>query len=244
MNIWQITGKIQISIQIVFWSLYIYLCNFDLIFECFQNSISQFIILLLFVFHQICALRNFYLGIYTSSEIKEKNDLIQNTFCKKCGKERPLRSHHCSICNKCIERMDHHCYFMNNCIGKKNYKYFFKYLLFSFINSSSGIILGCYRFYIFKYFELGNIRRSFKLRFYFGFLMKIFILEMICIPTFLGTGYLLIYHLFLVYKGETTIERIYPKLYIKDENFENKSFCERFLTLLEIDNLLKIYSFE
>ena len=170
MNIWQITGKIQISIQIVFWTLYIYLCNFDLIFECFQNSITQFIILLIFVFHQICALRNFYLGISTSSEIKEKNDSIQNTICKKCGKDRPPRSHHCSICNKCIERMDHHCYFMNNCIGKKNYKYFFRYLLFSFINSSGGIILGFYRFYIFKYFEFGNIRKSFKLRLFFGFL--------------------------------------------------------------------------
>ena len=244
MNIWQVTGKIQISIQFLFWSIYIYLCNFDLIFECFQNSIWQFIILLIFVFHQICALRNFYLGINTSSEVKEKNDSIKNTVCKKCGKNRPLRSHHCSICNKCIERMDHHCYFMNNCIGKKNYKYFFKYLLFSFMNSFGGIILGCYRLYIFKYSEIEGIRKSFKFKLFIYFSIKMLSLAFVCIPTFLGTAYLLIYHLFLICKGQTTIERIHPKLYSKDENFETKSFCEKFLILLDIDNFLNIYSFE
>ena len=219
-----------------------FLCDFDLIFECFQNSVIQFITLFIFVLHQICALRNFYLGINTSSEIKEKNDLLKSEKCKKCGKERPMRSHHCSICNKCIERMDHHCYFMNNCIGKKNYKYFFKYLFLSFINSFGAIILGSYRCYLFKYFELENIRRSFKLKLYAGFLIKIFILAFISVPVFLGTAYLLIYHLFLIYKDQTTIERVHPKLYIKEEKNEKQTFCERLLN--GNDNLLNIYSFD
>ena len=219
-----------------------YLCDFDLIFECFQNSFIQFIILFIFVLHQICSLRNFYLCINTTSEIKEKNDLIKSEICKKCGKERPLRSHHCSICNKCIERMDHHCYFVNNCIGKKNYKYFFKYLFLSFINSLGAIILGCYRIYLFKYFELEKVRKTFKLKLFMGFLIKLFILAFISVPAFFGTAYLLIYHLFLIYKDQTTIERVYPKLYIKEEKNEKQTFCQRLLD--ENNNLLNIYSFD
>ena len=196
---------------------------------------------MLFVFHQICALRYFYLGINTSSEVKKKNDSDKTTICKKCGIERPLRSHHCSTCNKCIEKMDHHCYFMNNCIGKRNYKYFFGYLLFSFINSLGSIILGCYRLFLFNYFQVENRRRKFQLSSFVSFVIKISSLTFICLPTFLGTGYLLIYHLFLIYKDQTTIERKYPKLYIKDETIKKESFCERFSSIMEIDNVFNIY---
>ena len=199
-------------------------------------------ILLIFVYHQICALRNFYLGIYTSSEVKIKNDYkTKTTICKRCGIERPIRSHHCSICNKCIERMDHHCYFMNNCIGKKNYKYFFRYLLLSLINAFGAIFISGYRFYIFNYFEYGTIKKSMKLKILIGFLLKIIFLSIISIPTIIGTAYLLIYHLFLIYKNQTTIERIYPKLYVKEESIDNKSFCGRLSDLIECDNLLNIY---
>ena len=140
--------------------------------------------------------------------------------------------------------MDHHCYFMNNCIGSKNYKYFFGYLYFSFINSFGAIVLTLYRFYIFKYLEAENIRRSLKLKILMGFLIKTIMLLLICIPTFLGTAYLLIYHLFLIYKGQTTIERIYPKLFVKDETIEKKSFCERISSRLGYNNFFNIYNLE
>ena len=243
-NIWQIYGRVQISIQIIFWIITIYICNFNLIFECFENSITQFILLFIFVYNQICALRNFYLGVQTSSEVisklkeeKEQNNLIRTTLCKKCGIERPLRSHHCSICNICIERMDHHCYFLNNCIGKKNYKYFFIYLFFGMINSLGSIILGCYRFYLSKYYKSRKINNATELKEFLSLSTNIILLLLICIPTFLGCIYLLIYHLFLIYKGQTTIERVYPKLYIKEEMNEKIPFYEKFRNLMESDNL-------
>ena len=137
--------------------------------------------------------------------------------------------------------MDHHCYFMNNCIGKKNYKYFFRYVFLCFMNSLGSIILVCYRFYYFKYFEANSERKSLKIKFLLNILIKLFILLFICLPTFFATLYLLIYHLFLIYKDQTRIERIYPKLYIKDEKTLKKSFCEKFSALIEYDNLFSIY---
>ena len=140
--------------------------------------------------------------------------------------------------------MDHHCYFMNNCIGKKNYKFFFGYLYFSFINSVGAILLILYRFYIFKYLEEESIRRSLKLKILMEFLIKTVMLLLISIPTFLGTAYLLIYHLFLIYKGQTTIERTYPKLYIKDETIEKLSFCGKFSSRLGYNSFFNIYNLE
>ena len=137
--------------------------------------------------------------------------------------------------------MDHHCYFMNNCIGKKNYKYFFRYLFLSFINSIGAILLVCYRFYIFKYFEVGTIKKSMELKLLISILIKLILLSLICTSTLIGTAYLLIYHLFLFYKGQTTIERIYPTLIVKDEINTNKSFCENFKNLVECDSIFKIY---
>ena len=57
--------------------------------------------------------------------------LARITFCKKCDKYRPPRTHHCSTCGKCILRYDHHCPFIANCIGFKNQKSFILFLLYS-----------------------------------------------------------------------------------------------------------------
>ena len=137
--------------------------------------------------------------------------------------------------------MDHHCYFMNNCIGKKNYKYFFRYILLCFINSFGSIILASYRFYLFKYFEANSKRKSLKIKFLLNLVIKLVFLLLICVPTFLGTLYLLIYHLFLIYKNQTSIERIYPKLYIKDEKALKMTFWEKLSSAIEYNNLFSIY---
>ena len=137
--------------------------------------------------------------------------------------------------------MDHHCYFMNNCIGKKNYKYFFRYILLCFINSFGSIILASYRFYLFKYLEANKKRKSLKIKFLLNLAIKLVFLLLICVPTFLGTLYLLIYHLFLIYKNQTSIERIYPKLYIKDEKALKMTFWEKLSSAIEYNNLFSIY---
>ena len=242
-------------IQCIFWTLGIYVCDFELIFECFDDSVIQFIILFTCVYHQICAIRNFYCAVQTSSVVKpiskkekEEKNITNTTECKKCGIIRPSRSHHCSVCEKCIEKLDHHCYFLNNCVGRKNYKFFFSYLFLSMINSLIMIILGVFRFYLYKQKEMEKLNKmkfiKFNLDFLINFPIKVILLELISIPTFIGCVYLLIYHLFLININQTTIERKYPSLYIKDSSKKDKSFCEKFSEILENDNWLNIYWLE
>ena len=242
-------------IQCIFWTLGIYVCDFELIFECFDDSVIQFIILFTCVYHQICAIRNFYCAVQTSSVVKpiskkekEEKNITNTTECKKCGIIRPSRSHHCSVCEKCIEKLDHHCYFLNNCVGRKNYKFFFSYLFLSMINSLIMIILGVFRFYLYKQKEMEKLNKmkfiKFNLDFLINFPIKVILLELISIPTFIGCVYLLIYHLFLININQTTIERKYPSLYIKDPSKKDKSFCEKFSEILENDNWLNIYWLE
>ena len=247
-------GKGQILLQCIFWIICIYICDCCLIFECFDDSVIQFILLFTLVYHQICAIRSFYLGVNTSSIVfpisksEAEQNFLKTTECKKCGIIRPIRSHHCSICKKCIDKLDHHCFLLNNCIGRKNYKFFFSYLFLSTINSIIGILLGIYRFYLFKENEKKAMRNmqffELNLGFIFNFPVKVILLLLICIPTFIGSFYLLIYHLFLLYKCQTTIERKYSKLYLEDITKNNRSFTEKFSRMIENNNWLNIYWLE
>ena len=248
-------GKTQIIIQCLFWLLIIYICDCILIFECLNDSVIQFIILFIYVYHQICALRSFYNCISINSSVspilkneKDKYYDLITTECKKCGIIRPIRSHHCSICDTCIDKLDHHCFLLNNCIGRKNYRFFFSYLFLSFLNSIIAIILGLYHFYLYKKIEMDKLKKMSFFELYPGFIfnfpIKTILLLLICIPTFIGSFYLLIYHLFLIYKNQTTIERKYPKLYIEEKGKKNKSFCEKISKAIENDNWLNIYWIE
>jgi len=246
-------GRGQITIQCVFWLICIYICDCHLIFNCFEDSVIQFILLFSCVYHQICALRSFYYGVFTSSIVSpiskkdlEKNYLLKTTECRKCGIIRPLRSHHCSVCETCIDKLDHHCYFLNNCVGRKNYKFFLSYLFLSMINSLYMLTLGIYQFYLFKEKEKEKIQNNMNgIEIYIGFLLnfplKIVFLLFITFPTFIGTFYLLMYHFFLIYKNQTTIERKYPKLYIEDIRKKNKTFSEKLSAIIESNNWLNIY---
>lgn len=59
-------------------------------------------------------------------------EMAKVTYCKKCKRNRPARTHHCSACNRCILRMDHHCPWVGNCVGARNHKFFLQFLIFSF----------------------------------------------------------------------------------------------------------------
>ena len=68
------------------------------------------------------------------------HDLIRFRYCSKCKQVKPPRAHHCSICQKCVLRMDHHCPWVGNCVGHKTHKYFWNFLLYSFLGTSQVAI--------------------------------------------------------------------------------------------------------
>ena len=70
----------------------------------------------------------------------DKSDPRRPRFCRKCQKWKPERAHHCSICGKCVLRMDHHCVWVMNCVGERNYKFFFLFLLYTFLLSLMSML--------------------------------------------------------------------------------------------------------
>ena len=65
------------------------------------------------------------------------------------------------------------------------------------------------------------------------------ILFLISVVTVLMMSYFVIYHLYIIYRDETTIERKYPKLKCKEQN--KKKFTEKISEMLQSENWLDVY---
>ncbi len=144
--------------------------------------------------------------------------------------------------------MDHHCYLLNCCVGGKNYKYFLCYSLFSLLNSIIALTFCCLSVYY--YWQDIQIRKKSKdkklgliVRLYLTFPLRASILLIIALGATPALLYLVCYHLFLINKDETTIERRYPSLKIKkkDNKIMNKSLLQKIKERIEINHFHDIY---
>ena len=122
-------------------------------------------------------------------------------FCETCNIYRPPRSKHCTSCQNCVEVFDHHCPWTGNCVAKRNYKYFYCFIIFVTAFSVYAVAL-CTIVLIKNYFKHdGNVEFLIEN----PFALAVGIVSFICAWSLVS---LCCYHIYLVYRGETTNENL------------------------------------
>jgi len=115
--------------------------------------------------------------------------------CKWCGKYKPDRCHHCRVCRTCVLKMDHHCPWIYNCVGHGNYKYFFLLLVYSVAD-----------LHLIFWAQGVSVKESIEVdKPFLTMFLLMFGETLVFLMGTLLSGFLC-FHLWLVFKGMTTIE--------------------------------------
>lgn len=140
---------------------------------------------------------------------------VPTKYCKTCNIWRPPRGHHCRVCDNCVETQDHHCVWINNCVGRRNYRYFF-----AFVTSATLLgllLLGASIAQILVYKNKNDSKISFGES--IGHNRVPFAMFIYGIIAFPYPAALMVYHLFLMGRGETTREYLNSHKFIKSERY-------------------------
>ncbi|XP_053548549.1 palmitoyltransferase ZDHHC16 isoform X1 [Bombina bombina] len=222
-------GIVFVGLVIVLTSsivLIVYICVLPLIVQTYSTAWICWHLtyghwnLIMIVFH-------YYKAITTPPGYppKAQTDIPSVAICRKCIAPKPARTHHCSICGRCILKMDHHCPWLNNCVGHYNHRYFLSFCLFMtmgciYCSVSSRVMFQEAYASIEKmkhqekeilqfaanetYNQTPPPAFSFRER---AFNKSIIYLWVLCSSVALALGALTLWHVMLITRGETSIER-------------------------------------
>lgn len=119
-------------------------------------------------------------------------------FCNTCHIVRPPRAKHCRYCDNCVEVFDHHCPWTGTCIGVRNYKYFINFVTVTVIGAVFCCSVSAYVIVLWAegvHSDLVYVRDT--------------VSPLLCSWTLvvsLLVGALLVFHIFLISRGQTTNE--------------------------------------
>ncbi|XP_032411447.1 LOW QUALITY PROTEIN: putative palmitoyltransferase ZDHHC24 [Xiphophorus hellerii] len=135
-------------------------------------------------------------------------------YCYTCETHTPPRCSHCYDCKVCVLRRDHHCVFFGQCVGFRNYRYFVCCLLFMWLGLlyamvmnaevfivilKEGVTLHSILLLLIPWIMLVSGQVSAR-AFTFAFIADT------CVVGFLLVSAFFFFHLFLLFRGQTTRE--------------------------------------
>ncbi|KNC48584.1 uncharacterized protein AMSG_00361 [Thecamonas trahens ATCC 50062] len=133
-------------------------------------------------------------------------------FCRLCQITTSPRTKHCWTCGKCVAGFDHHCMWLNTCVGDRNYAWFFAYLV---TMTGLAVTLMGTSFVVFVVYFVDQA--SVDSHFYNVYpesvpLAVVAIVSgtvgVLCAIALALLAHLLAFHIFLIYKGESTYDYI------------------------------------
>ncbi|XP_072345445.1 probable palmitoyltransferase ZDHHC24 [Scyliorhinus torazame] len=135
-------------------------------------------------------------------------------YCYACESHVPQRCSHCDDCKVCVLRRDHHCVFFGQCVGHANYRYFLCCITHLWLGLLYAIVLNTEIFM--EFLQEGISLHSLFLlimpwamlitgqvslnAFWFAFVADT------CVVGFLFVSAFLLFHLQLLWRGQTTRE--------------------------------------
>lgn len=122
-------------------------------------------------------------------------------YCHTCRIVRPPRAKHCRYCDNCVEVFDHHCPWTGNCVGVRNYRFFFAFVILTTL--SAAICCATSIFLIVRWAE-GLDKRVGTLMYVRDVVAPL--LSTWSLLVFCLVGALLVFHLFLMGRSQTTNE--------------------------------------
>ncbi|KAF0039788.1 hypothetical protein F2P81_008023 [Scophthalmus maximus] len=135
-------------------------------------------------------------------------------YCYTCETHTPPRCSHCYDCKVCVLRRDHHCVFFGQCVGFRNYRFFLSCLLFmwsgllyaTLMNAEvfivilkEGVSVHSILLLLIPWIMLVSGQVSTR-AFAFAFIADT------CVVGFLLVSAFFFFHLFLLFRGQTTRE--------------------------------------
>ena len=135
-------------------------------------------------------------------------------YCSICEVNCPPRSFHCHICNKCILKRFNHCMFLGKCCGYSNARYYFLFLIYTWIATIYCNLLNAeYIYELMHGFGIKTVFVTFMpmLAWILGFvdnlrLITVFV-NTTCLITFFILFFYLILNLRLIKSGQTWHEK-------------------------------------
>ncbi|KAJ7679345.1 DHHC palmitoyltransferase-domain-containing protein [Mycena polygramma] len=147
------------------------------------------------------------------------------TKCRKCGQQKPERTHHCRICKRCVLKYDHHCPVrVNQCVGLHNERHFVMFMAYLVISCVSLSITGFP--HVMHALGAGS---TYGIEWEHHVPQIAFIMEYIlAVVMALAVGIMCAFHLWGVAHGETTVEGQDHDVYRRMAKSRNETFVNSY----------------